>query len=235
MPRSFTRRTPPAESMLTIRRDYRDILPALRHRYDPANAALARFQQPHDVHLTIDADLQLARCRNRRGLRPEERRPGCGRRARSGQRRAAGERQLSVARELGLTRTCVRGFGASTRRARGRPIGKRDRLVPGSRALRLVSAWIDVQAGHGIGGAASACRSAQDHVHLRAAAGRKSGRENQRLEPPGSRRRAWMRIRTGRSTCTTASCIRATPTSRSSPSSSDRGRCSTPPTGWGFR
>ena len=46
-------------SMLTIRRDYRDMLPALRHRYDPASAALARFREPHDVHLTIDANLQL--------------------------------------------------------------------------------------------------------------------------------------------------------------------------------
>jgi cell division protein FtsW (lipid II flippase) len=46
-------------SMLTIRRDYRDIVPALRHRYDPTSAAVARFQQPHDVHLTIDANLQL--------------------------------------------------------------------------------------------------------------------------------------------------------------------------------
>src|SRR5207342_2408681 len=46
-------------SMLTIRRDYRDLLPALRHRYDPASAAWTRFQQPHDVHLTVDANLQL--------------------------------------------------------------------------------------------------------------------------------------------------------------------------------
>jgi hypothetical protein len=46
-------------SMLTIRRDYRDILPALRHRYEPGNDAWARFRQPHDVHLTIDAELQL--------------------------------------------------------------------------------------------------------------------------------------------------------------------------------
>jgi cell division protein FtsW (lipid II flippase) len=46
-------------SMVTIRRDYRDILPALRHRHDPANAAWARFREPHDVHLTIDAALQL--------------------------------------------------------------------------------------------------------------------------------------------------------------------------------
>ena len=28
-------------------------------RYDPASAAWARFQQPHDVHLTVDANLQL--------------------------------------------------------------------------------------------------------------------------------------------------------------------------------
>jgi cell division protein FtsI/penicillin-binding protein 2 len=46
-------------SMLTIRRDYRDLLPALQHRYDPASEAWTRFQQPHDVHLTIDANLQL--------------------------------------------------------------------------------------------------------------------------------------------------------------------------------
>ncbi len=46
-------------SMVTIRRDYRDLLPALRHRYDPASAAWDRFQQPHDVYLTIDANLQL--------------------------------------------------------------------------------------------------------------------------------------------------------------------------------
>src|SRR5262249_29336172 len=46
-------------SMLTIRRDYRDILPALRHRYDRANAAWAPFRQSHDPRLTIDAELQL--------------------------------------------------------------------------------------------------------------------------------------------------------------------------------
>src|SRR6185436_16097359 len=46
-------------SMLTIRRDYRDLLPALRHRYEPAGAAWARFQRPHDVHLAVDASLQL--------------------------------------------------------------------------------------------------------------------------------------------------------------------------------
>lgn len=46
-------------SMLTIRRDYRDVVQALRHRYEPASPALARFREPHDVHLTVDANLQL--------------------------------------------------------------------------------------------------------------------------------------------------------------------------------
>ena len=46
--------------MLTIQRDYREILPAVRHRYEPNNAALARLRsKPRDVRLTIDANLQL--------------------------------------------------------------------------------------------------------------------------------------------------------------------------------
>ncbi|PWU21424.1 MAG: hypothetical protein C5B48_11350, partial [Candidatus Rokuibacteriota bacterium] len=45
--------------MLTIQRDYREILTALRHRYDLTSAALARFRTPHDLHVTIDANLQL--------------------------------------------------------------------------------------------------------------------------------------------------------------------------------
>ena len=46
--------------MLTVRRDYREIVPALRHRYDPDHAAFARLRnRPRDVRLTIDANLQL--------------------------------------------------------------------------------------------------------------------------------------------------------------------------------
>jgi cell division protein FtsW (lipid II flippase) len=45
--------------MLTVQRDYRGILPALRHRYDVDHAALAQLNRPHDVRLTIDANLQL--------------------------------------------------------------------------------------------------------------------------------------------------------------------------------
>ena len=47
-------------AMLTTRRDYRDLLPLLRHRYEPSDATVvALHQRASDVHLTIDAALQI--------------------------------------------------------------------------------------------------------------------------------------------------------------------------------
>ena len=47
-------------SMSTIRRDYRELVPLLRHRYEPDHpAVVAMRQRPRDVRLTIDAALQL--------------------------------------------------------------------------------------------------------------------------------------------------------------------------------
>ena len=47
-------------TMYTAYRDYREIVPVLRHRYEPLNPALVRLQsQPRDVRLTLDAKLQL--------------------------------------------------------------------------------------------------------------------------------------------------------------------------------
>jgi peptidoglycan glycosyltransferase len=46
--------------MWTIRRDYRDLVPLLRHRHEPDHpAVVALRRQAHDVRLTIDAGLQL--------------------------------------------------------------------------------------------------------------------------------------------------------------------------------
>jgi cell division protein FtsW (lipid II flippase) len=46
--------------MWTIRRDYRDLVPLLRHRHEPGHpAVVALGGQAHDVRLTIDAGLQL--------------------------------------------------------------------------------------------------------------------------------------------------------------------------------
>jgi cell division protein FtsW (lipid II flippase) len=47
-------------SMWTIRRDYRDLVPLLRHRYQPDHPAVVALRgQAHDVRLTIDAAFQL--------------------------------------------------------------------------------------------------------------------------------------------------------------------------------
>jgi cell division protein FtsW (lipid II flippase) len=46
--------------MWTIRRDYRDLVPLLRHRHQPDHpAVVAMRRQAHDVRLTIDTALQL--------------------------------------------------------------------------------------------------------------------------------------------------------------------------------
>ena len=46
--------------MLTVRRDYRALVPALRHRYDPAHPAVVALSgRPRDVRTTIDANLQF--------------------------------------------------------------------------------------------------------------------------------------------------------------------------------
>ena len=47
-------------SMSTIRRDYRELVPLLRHRHEPEHpAVVALRRRSHDVRLTIDAALQI--------------------------------------------------------------------------------------------------------------------------------------------------------------------------------
>jgi cell division protein FtsI/penicillin-binding protein 2 len=46
--------------MYTIHRDYRELIPELRHRRQPEHPAVAALRnRPRDVHLTIDANLQV--------------------------------------------------------------------------------------------------------------------------------------------------------------------------------
>jgi cell division protein FtsW (lipid II flippase) len=43
-----------------VRYDYRELVPLLRHRYDPQNPAVRRIlDRPRDLHMTIDARLQV--------------------------------------------------------------------------------------------------------------------------------------------------------------------------------
>src|SRR5689334_10127699 len=45
---------------MTVRRDYREVVPLLRHRYDPAHPSVkALLARDRDVHTTVDARLQL--------------------------------------------------------------------------------------------------------------------------------------------------------------------------------
>ena len=47
-------------TMYTTYRDYRDLVPVLRHRYEPQHPAVVRLRtEPRDVRLTLDANLQL--------------------------------------------------------------------------------------------------------------------------------------------------------------------------------
>jgi cell division protein FtsI/penicillin-binding protein 2 len=60
--RSTTTQTNDAagRSMWTIRRDYRDLVPLLRHRYEPDHPAVVALQRgAHDVRLTIDAGFEI--------------------------------------------------------------------------------------------------------------------------------------------------------------------------------
>jgi cell division protein FtsW (lipid II flippase) len=48
------------QPMYTVHRDYRELVPVLRHRHQPDHPAIVAFRnRPRDVHLTIDANLQL--------------------------------------------------------------------------------------------------------------------------------------------------------------------------------
>ena len=125
-----------------MRRDYRELVPLLRHRHEPDHpAVLALLARPRDVRLTIDA--RAAACASRRSSRATRGSRAGGKAAAvvldPDTRRAAGQRELSVA-----------GPGD----ADGEQRRRRRRCAARSRAIRAVSAGLDVQAGDRGGGAA---------------------------------------------------------------------------------
>ena len=116
-----------------IKRDYRALIPLLRHRYEPDNPAVKELlNRPRDVHMSIDAALQMRASEILSQHLVEagqtERRA---RRHGSFHRRHAGSRQLSVAI---ARRNSRRSKPARRRRCPRRPAR--------SRALRTVSSGI---------------------------------------------------------------------------------------------
>jgi cell division protein FtsI/penicillin-binding protein 2 len=59
-PTLVTVRNPNGATERVVRYDYRELVPLLRHRYDPRNPAVRRvLDRARDVHMTIDARLQV--------------------------------------------------------------------------------------------------------------------------------------------------------------------------------
>ena len=160
--------------MSTIRRDYRELVPLLRHRYEPEHpAAVALRRAPRDVRLTIDAALQLARRGDRRGAREG----GIGRAAAVVLDPDSGAVLASVSYPWPSDGALTADEGER----RGRSLLDRARygLYPPGSTFKLVTA------------AAALDRDvelAADGVHLQPAARRTSRREAARLEPSGPRR-----------------------------------------------
>ncbi len=82
-----------------IRYDYRELVPLLRHRYDPQNPEVRKvLDRPRDVHMSIDARLQVQVAEAlRRQLKQARAGTRLGRGARSRHRRHAGGRLFPCA------------------------------------------------------------------------------------------------------------------------------------------
>ena len=186
--RSCTRRSVgPVDA--TLRRDYRELVPALRHRYEPDHPAVAalRKQARATCRLTIDAGLQLRVATIVAAYAQEV--------PRAGPRRSCSIRTPATcwrarATLAVLARAPARWRSGTTRQSAAR-----------SRALRTVSARIDVQAGDRRGGAAQDDEPPHTTFTCVRLPDGRVGAKMHRLDRP-IRDECWIRIRTGRSTCT---------------------------------
>ena len=164
--------------MWTVRRDYRDLVPLLRHRHEPDHPGVVALRRSaHDVRLTIDAGFPVSR--EPRLWRATPGSPA-GRAAAIVLDPDTGE--LLASASYPWPDVDAPDGDADT--------AKRGGCAARSRAIRALSAGLDVQAGDGRRGASPAAGSRHDHVRLRAAAGRPGRRQDQRLESADPRRRA---------------------------------------------
>ncbi len=163
-------------SARAVRRDYRELVPLLRHRHQPGHSAVkAVLTRDRDVRTTIDARLQA---------RVAQILQAASARSTTGHAAAvvldAGHRRRARARQLSLSRRGPPG-AAGQRRSH--------RAVLRPRALRPLSAGIDVQARDRGRGAAAGPGAATPDLQLRLAA-RRAGRRPNSRRAAGARRRA---------------------------------------------
>ena len=127
-----------------VKRDYRALIPLLRHRYEPDNPAVKEIlNRPRDVHMSIDAALQMRASRDSEQASGEARKAERRGRSHGSVGRYAGRGQLSMA-IAGAVRIFESWPGDA---ASGNGPAR-------SRALRVVSAGIFFQDRDGDRGAA---------------------------------------------------------------------------------
>ena len=155
-----------------LRYDYRELVPLLRHRREPNNPEVRRvLDRPRDVRMSIDARFEVKVAEI---LRNQLKQAGQTKGAAVVMDPATGD--LLAAVSFPLAR-------------RGRRAG-RGQSVPGSRALRSLSAGLHVQSGDRHGGAAQGRATGPQDVPVRAPARWPRRHFPQRLQAPHPRRRA---------------------------------------------
>ena len=180
-----------------------------------ARPAWRRLDAP-EVAAAAGTAARLCARRSTRGCRCASRTPcataSSAARTRAAPRSCSTSRPARCSRRSAIPGRSLRDGGAPRHGGAGR--------AARSRALRPLSARIDLQAAGRGAALRTSAGTAGHHPPLRAPAGRTGRQLLQGLDTPGARRHRWTRRRTATSTCTTGSSSRATPTSRSWPCSS---------------
>ena len=154
-----------AQDRLRGYKDYRELIPLLRHRYSTDHPDVKAFlDRKRDITTTIDAPLQarVASILSKYAARS-----------------ATGHAAAVVLNPDNGQLLAIGSYPfPDANGEQSHEIGKRSGAAARSRAIWAVSSGLDVQAGHGSGCAAPRSRIESRDVHVRAAAERACGGEN---------------------------------------------------------
>ena len=183
----------PVASRPSIKRDYTELLPLVRHKREPTHPDVQRLlSRDRDVHLTLDAGLQVMAAR---ALRRHAESVGSG--------GGAAVVLDSSSGELLASASYPWPDDAESADGRRRSVGdRRLSTIARPRAIRALSARIDVQARHRRRGAPRRSGRTAIDVPVRAIARWASWRPRPRRQPPDPRRLRSTTSRMARWICT---------------------------------